>query len=118
MKAHLYVSKESEEKCFLAWERMDGVPAFPSVRSGSAWLLPLRCWYLADGSSWELLQQQWGGDTATHVSHLCWVQEPHRAAQQCVRSWGLKDEALPKFLVVSSYGFSLSFVKYSICLKR
>lgn len=33
-------------------------------------VLPLRCCYLADGSSWELLQQHWGGDTATHVSHL------------------------------------------------
>lgn len=77
-------------------------------------VLPLRCCYLADGSSWELLQQQWGGDTATHI----WVQEPHQAAQQCVRSQGLKDEALLKFQIVSSYCFSLSFVKYSVCLKR
>lgn len=116
MKAHLCVSKESEEKCFLAWEHMAGVPAFPSVSSGSAWSCPSGAvtWQMgAPGSCCSST----GEVTLPPTCHI-WVQEPHQAAQQCVRSQGLKDEALPKFQVVSSYCFSLSFVKYSVCLKR
>lgn len=43
IKAHLCVLNENEEEYFLARKHMDGLPDCPPLRSGAAWILPLRC---------------------------------------------------------------------------